>query len=185
MDYNLVMRDNKGRFIKGNIEPNRNKFSKGNKLGIKHGFTTNGIKHPLWKIWRSMRNRCLNEKSEHWARYGGRGIKICEEWVDFINFYNWAINKWRQGLQIDRINNDGNYEPENCRFVTNKENANNKSNTIYVLINGERLSTHEASEKYKIVSGHIIWNRLRLGWGDEDAALIPKRTISHRGKYKL
>jgi hypothetical protein len=181
----MFMRDIKGRFEKGNIEPNRYKFPDGNTIGMKHGFCSNGKRHPLWKIWRSMRNRCLNPKSNQWKWYGGRNIKITEKWNNFINFYNWALPKWEMGLQIDRINNDGNYEPNNCRFIKSIENANNKSDTTYVLIDGHRISTYEAAQKYKIVSAHIIWNRLRLGWTDEEAVFMPKRSISHRGKYKI
>lgn len=111
------MRDNKGRFTKGHIEKNKNKFRKGNKIGFKHGLRSHG----LYKVWGCMRNRCNNPNSDSWPYYGGKGIEVCNDWDDFTNFYNWAIDKWECGLQLDRINNSGNYEPSNCRFVTPKE----------------------------------------------------------------
>lgn len=89
---------------------------------------THGISnHPIYKSWSCMKNRCLNKKHDKYHRYGGRGISICNEWMDIINFYEWSINNgWSNGLEIDRINNNGNYEPNNCRWITHKENCNNK-----------------------------------------------------------
>lgn len=71
-----------------------------------------------------MKARCYQESSKYYNNYGGRGIKVCDEWLaSFVNFYNWSINNgWKEGLQIDRVDNDGNYEPDNCQWITNKEN---------------------------------------------------------------
>lgn len=84
--------------------------------------------HRLHLIWDNMKQRCYNQKSPNFKYYGGRGIKICDEWLNnFINFYNWSMNnKYAENLSIDRIDNDGNYEPSNCRWVTMKEQCNNK-----------------------------------------------------------
>jgi hypothetical protein len=81
--------------------------------------------HPLYSVWDGIIQRCTNPKQYYYSRYGGRGICVCTEWRnDFMSFYKWSLsNGWEEGLQIDRINNDGNYEPENCRFVTHKENT--------------------------------------------------------------
>lgn len=98
----------------------------------KENNSTHGLsKHPLYKVREGMKARCLVITHHAYARYGGRGIKICDEWLnDFKAFYDWAIaNGYEQGLQIDRINNDGNYEPSNCRFVTPKVNIRNQSTT--------------------------------------------------------
>lgn len=88
-------------------------------------------RHPLYRVWKSMRRRCNCPKVEFYPRYGGRGIKVCEEWAkDFKPFYDWCMaNGYERGLQIDRIDNDGNYEPGNCRFVTRTENMRNCSQT--------------------------------------------------------
>ena len=86
-------------------------------------------KHRLYSIYWGMRQRCYNNKQKHYDRYGGRGITVCDEWLnDFKAFYDWAMtNGYRDDLTIDRINNDGNYEPSNCRWVTMKEQNSNKT----------------------------------------------------------
>lgn len=83
--------------------------------------------HPLYHCLAGMIQRCTNKKNAAYKYYGGRGILLCAEWRNnFEAFYLWAIdNGWEKGLTIDRINNDGNYEPGNCRWVTLKENMNN------------------------------------------------------------
>lgn len=88
----------------------------------KHGLH----KSPIYKVWSSMIHRCNNSKSSVYDRYGGRGIKVCERWHTFENFLADMGDK-PEGLTIDRINNDGNYEPSNCRWVTHKENCQNRS----------------------------------------------------------
>ena len=84
--------------------------------------------HKLYTIWKNMKIRCHNQNSSDYWDYGGRGIRVCIRWKDnFVRFYNWAMaNGWEEGLQIDRRDNDGNYHPDNCRFVTSKVNANNR-----------------------------------------------------------
>lgn len=91
---------------------------------LKHGL----VKHPLNSVWCGMKQRCYNKNMHRYVDYGGRGIKICDEWRnDFEAFHNWAIaNGWQAGLQIDRIDNDGIYEPGNCRFVTPQANSLNR-----------------------------------------------------------
>lgn len=88
--------------------------------------------HPLHEVWKGMKARCRYKNHTSYPYYGGRGITVCDEWVnDFKAFYDWCIlNGWKQGLTIGRKNNDGNYEPSNCRIETKKEQARNKSNTL-------------------------------------------------------
>jgi hypothetical protein len=97
-----------------------------NKMFKTHGFTT-GKPIRLYKIWIYMRNRVHNPNCDHYRYYGGKGVFICNEWGEFINFYNWAMNNgYADSLTIDRIDSDGNYEPNNCRWVTRAANNKNK-----------------------------------------------------------
>jgi len=90
------------------------------KHGLRH--------HPIYMVWKNMRSRCLHKNNPRYYCYGGRGITICDEWKDDpTSFIKWAEkNGWRQGLQLDRTNNDGNYEPSNCRFVSSSDNILNQ-----------------------------------------------------------
>lgn len=90
---------------------------------------THGMTHTrLYRTWADLKIRCYNDRCVAYARYGGRGIKVCEEWLhDFKGFMSWSMsNGYTDELQIDRIDGDGNYEPSNCRFVTCVENIHNK-----------------------------------------------------------
>lgn len=90
---------------------------------VRHGMH----KHKIYKVWTSIKQRCRNPNAPFYARYGGRGISYCNEWEKFEPFYEWAeANGYEEGLTIDRIDNDGNYEPSNCRWVTHKENCQNR-----------------------------------------------------------
>lgn len=112
--------------------------------------TTHGLsKHPLWSTWYGMRQRCYYKRSISYKKYGGRGITICDEWLNnFQVFYDWAAsNGWKKGLQIDRIDNNGDYEPNNCRFVTNKRNCRNQMRSrIWVIDDVEYPSSFAAAE---------------------------------------
>lgn len=95
--------------------------TKNNKLRAKH----NMVDTSTYNIWRSMTKRCRDPKAKSYNCYGGRGIKVCDKWLTFTNFYA-DMGTRPEGHEIDRINNDGNYEPGNCRWVTPKVNANNR-----------------------------------------------------------
>ena len=92
---------------------------------IKHGDARFGKLEKIYSIWLNMKNRCYNPNNDYYHRYGQRGIQICNEWKsNYLVFKHWAlVNGYRVGLTIDRINNDGDYEPLNCRWITRAENA--------------------------------------------------------------
>lgn len=92
-----------------------------------HGFS----KTPIYKIWTGMKKRCLNKNDKRYESYGGRGISVCTEWLQFEVFYNWSVQSgYKDGLQIDRIDNDKGYSPKNCRWVTSLQQACNKRKTL-------------------------------------------------------
>lgn len=106
----------------------------------------------LYRIYYAMKQRCYNSNNSNYNRYGGRGIKVCSEWLhDFKTFYDWALkNGYDENLTIDRINFDGNYEPNNCRWITQHEQARNTSRNTHITINGETRLLVEWCEKYGV-----------------------------------
>lgn len=119
-------------------------------MHLKHGMA----KTRLWKIWCGIKDRCNRPNNRDYPRYGGRGISMCDEWKDdFQAFHDWAIeNGYRDDLTIDRIDNNGNYEPGNCRWVTRKEQTRNRNNTIKIplaeIAEIEGIGYQEAYEKF-------------------------------------
>lgn len=142
------------------------------KASRKHGFTG----HKLHDIWRGMLGRCFNPNNGCYARYGGRGIVVCEEWRnDFVKFYGWAIsNGWEDGLQIERNNNEGIYEPINCSWATRKAQCRNRSNNKLIYCKGETKTISEFAERMNVPM-YLISRRIRDGWGEEEAVLTPSR----------
>lgn len=128
--------------------------------------TTHGLsEHPLYVTWNGMKARCYNPNSEKFPIYGGRGIIICDEWEeDFKAFYDWSIaNGWQEGLTIDRIDNDGIYEPSNCRMADDETQANNKSTSVYINYNGEKKTIAQWAKHFNMPQ-YLIGQRLRRNW---------------------
>ena len=135
----------------------------------KHGET----KTKLHNVWKDIKQRILNSNNASYKNYGGRGITLCNEWLEFIPFRDWAINNgYAEGLQINRIKNEFGYEPSNCNFVPAKENARNRrgqkikniemSNEIRDLHATGNYTQKELAEKYNVSIGminHIINNK--------------------------
>lgn len=131
--------------------------------------------HPIYSKWLGMKNRCYNVNDEHYHFYGGRGIVVCDEWKnDFNAFYEWAINAPNYGIknEIDRINNDGNYEPSNCRWATRQEQVCNTSRNVYVWFNGKKLTLSQLYQEANIPKSKrgTVRRRIReYGWDFMDA----------------
>lgn len=124
---------------------------------IKKSTTHGKSRTRLYKIFKMMVDRCYNHSSSAYQHYGGREIKICQEWMDdFMNFYNWAMaNGYKENLTIERVNVNGNYCPENCKWITQNEQMRNRTNTHFVKYRGEIMTLSEASRKFNIDRGTI------------------------------
>lgn len=144
--------------------------NKRTKTGNKNNATHGESKSRLYRIWAGMRSRCETKSSSGFYLYGNRGIKVCEEWQQFEPFRDWALaNGYADNLSIDRIDNNGNYEPANCRWATPKEQANNTSKSHYISYKGEIITLSQAAEKYSVNYG-TLRNRINnLGWSTEEA----------------
>ena len=139
-----------------------------NNRNYKTGYASriDGKKRPsFYNIWQNMKARCLNKKHPKYHRYGGRGIKIHNEWLDIKGFSKWALeNGWKDGLSIDRIDNDGDYCHENCRWISVSENSRKKSTTKITfeqaeeirrrVLNGEKES--DLAKEFNVVHG-TVW----------------------------
>lgn len=142
--------------------------------------TLNGkSQHPLYSVWWRMKDRCHKEDHPDYPLYGGRGIKLCDDWLnDYTKFYDWSLaNGYEKGLYIDRIDNDKGYSPSNCRWATAIVQANNTSRNVYYECNGE---CHTEAEWARIagLKRSTLQGRLRRGWSIEDAIskpLAPKK----------
>ena len=128
----------------------------------------------LHSIYKSMKARCYSVKHISYSNYGGKGIEICDEWLeDFMNFYNWAHNNgYKDNLTIDRIDSKGNYEPNNCRWATSKEQANNTSRNINITYQGETKTLKQWSEHLGI-NYYTLLRRYNSGWNAEDMLTKP------------
>ena len=130
----------------------------------------------LFNVWASMKQRCLDKNHKNYKDYGGRGIKICDEWLnDFKTFYEWAMsNGYKEELSIDRIDNNGNYEPSNCRWADLITQANNKRNSRIITYKGKTDTLPNWARKYNIHPTTLAF-RLKNGWSVERALnLRPK-----------
>jgi len=138
----------------------------------KHG---HGNKHPLYESWRKMRHRCSNQKIYLYERYGGRGIAVCDRWQhDFAAFVLDMGPKPSAKHSIDRINNNGDYEPGNCRWATRTQQARNTSYNHLITFMGRSMCVSEAAEIAGLPSASVI-KRLRRGWPVDRALTQPLR----------
>lgn len=133
---------------------------------------------PEYKAWNSMLQRCENSKNPRYERYGGRGIRVCEQWHDFETFYADMGPRPFPNHSIDRINNDKGYEPDNCRWTTPEQQRRNKVNTRIVIFQGRALCITDACKLAGISYPGFLY-RVALGWSDNRALSVPPRS-KHR-----
>lgn len=131
--------------------------------------TTHGMRHTaIYEVWCGMKGRCLNVKKDCYKDYGGRGIKVCDRWLKFENFLA-DMGERPEGMSIERIDNDGNYEPGNCKWATSKEQSNNKRSCVIISYGGKKMSLKEWAKHLNINYG-TLWDRInRRGWSIEKA----------------
>lgn len=129
-------------------------------------------KTPMYKCWDSMKQRCNNKNGDHYKYYGERGIKVCKRWLKFENFLN-DMGERPKGLQLERINNNGNYEPSNCKWADRKTQQNNRRCVYRIKHDGKFISLTEASKIYGISRPSIRY-RIKNGWSMERALNSPQ-----------
>jgi len=132
----------------------------------------------VYKSWHMMISRCENKRNGRYPRYGGRGIRVCAEWKYFPTFLEWADKNgyWPDGT-IERVNNDGDYCPNNCRWATLKDQSRNRSNTILYEYNGESRCLPEWAEIYSLKTITLVCRVRRQGW-------TMKRALNERPQEK-
>lgn len=132
--------------------------------------TTHGkTNSPEYAIWTAMKSRCHNQNTIHYADYGGRGIKVCDRWKNSFENFFFDMGCKPDGMTIDRINNDGDYDPKNCKWASRLDQSNNKRNNRIITINGESMTLSQWSKKCKVGESTI---RKRLSYGKTDFDLI-------------
>lgn len=135
-----------------------------------HGFGGRTNRPRIYSVWKAMKNRCYRKSHAEYDRYGGRGITVCDEWKnDFTAFKDWAYSSgYKEDLEIDRIDNNRGYCPENCRWVTKKQNANNRSSNLHVYFRGELRTISEIAEMVNLPYWTIYQRVTKLKWKGED-----------------
>lgn len=135
------------------------------------GFSYENPSHlRLYRIWFDMKRRCYQKQNKRWDKYGGRGIKVCPEWVnDFQAFFDWSMaHGYADCLTIDRINMDGDYSPDNCRWADKFQQANNRSNNHYITYRGKTKTMMEWSKEIGM-SYTTLRRRINSGWNVNEA----------------
>lgn len=143
-----------------------------------HGYRS----HPLYERWRKMMARCYDPSQQGYHRYGGRGISVCAEWQSVSAFVEWGLSSgFDPSLTLERINNDGDYEPANCRWATQKEQASNRSTNVYIEIGGENKTISEWSRETGVRTSKISY-RVSKGFSPQDC--LSKETLPNTGRFK-
>lgn len=141
---------------------------------IKEAATKHGdYKNPLYAVWTSMKQRCYNPKAQEYKNYGGRGITVTPEWMDWLTFKEWAVSHgYEKGLSIERKDVNGNYEPSNCTWITLTQQAYNKRSNHLLTFRGETKTATEFAKQYGF-RPCVVLRRLSRGWSTEKTLTTP------------
>lgn len=150
-----------------------------NRLKTEKGNTKHGLRYTrLYSIWKGIKTRCNNLNNHAYKNYGARGIKVCEEWSTFLPFYEWAMaNGYEEHLTIDRIDVDGDYEPQNCRWATMQEQLNNTRVNRFITIGSETKTMAEWAREFGLSYNGMKY-KLSLGLSDDE--LLSLRTAPYQ-----
>lgn len=151
------------------------------KVGLTGTEKDSSSKEPLYGVWNQMLARCYNPNHNRYHRYGARGIKVVTEWHDYLTFKAWATGEggYSNGLQIDRVNTDGDYAPENIRWTSAKNQQRNRSNNRTVSWVGETKTLADWAEDPRCsVPYKVLWDRMSRGWTFDRAMRTPLRNPS-------
>jgi hypothetical protein len=146
----------------------------------KHGAWNN----PLFQVWKGMIDRCTNPNNKRYARYGGRGINVCDRWLDVNSFITDMTNGYEKGLQINRIDNNGNYSKDNCEWATTRSQTRNYSRNVVIEHNGKTLCAVDWAIETGIPA-KVIYDRISSGWSKIDAITKPIMTNEESIKKAL
>jgi hypothetical protein len=144
---------------------------------LTHGQATRSNRTKEYEAWLRMNARCTNQNSKDYKNYGGRGITVCERWKIFQNFFT-DMGPRPNGYSLDRINNNGNYEPSNCRWATREQQNSNKRSNRNFTINGITGNMTQLAHHFGLTQ-RTVWARIdHLGWSPKKAFLTPVRAIT-------
>lgn len=155
------------------MRKNNGQFADGSKHLVTHGMS----KSRIYGVWRGMINRCTNPNEPSYPNYGGRGIEVCQRWMEFPTFYA-DMGDCPNGHSLDRIDNSLGYSPDNCRWATRLQQARNRRGRVFLSVDGKTQTIAEWSEETGI-GLQTIWARINKGWPEERAVKEPIR-ISKR-----
>jgi hypothetical protein len=138
----------------------------------RHGHTVGAVRSKTYNVWYGMRRRCIDPNVRDYGRYGGRGIKVCDRWQKFENFLA-DMGECPKDRSLDRINNDGNYEPSNCRWATPREQSANSIGAQMITFAGRTQHQSDWMRELGLTPG-ALWHRLKDGWSLERALTTHK-----------
>jgi hypothetical protein len=156
-----------------------------NQYNILHGYSKQDFTSPTYHSWANAKKRCVNPNADQYEWYGERGIKMCAKWFNSFKAFLKDMGEKPKGMTLERVNNDGDYTPENCKWATHKENCRNRRTTRWVNFNGEKLTFKEFAEKYCTVKQEALYARIAQGWTMEQIIkrYVRKGVLCPTGQY--